>query len=937
VPIQIRIGLSSGEAVLSVSGHGLHMSYTAVGQSVHLAARMEQMAKPGTVLATTRTVQLAKPFIEARPIGPVPVKGFDRPIEVAEIDRPARWRSRFDMALVRGVTPFTGRDTELRRLLETFDQVIADGTSRLAVIVGDAGIGKSRLVHELLKALTRRNVLTLDGGAAPYGSGAWYRPGVHILRQYFEITDTDDVEAQQQKVTGRIIALNGDVDAVAPPILLLLHALPTSHRFFSLAVSQRRAQVFGALMWLSTRITAERPMVLVYEDLQWTTSDTRDFLEAFTRDPPSSTLVVLTYRSEYDDSWARTQAALELRLEGLPPQATQQIVTELLGEDPSLAGLSDTIVRRTGGNPLFTEEYVRTIVESGVLTGAPGNYRMSETSEPLEVPPSVRAVLTARVDRLDRVDKRVLHALSAIGDFATVDVLERVAGESADVLQRSLRRLEAAGLLVERVDRAQLGYEFKHALTQAVTYDTLLHEYRRKLHRAILMALEGTADFDVLARHAVCGELWDRAVVYLREAGRQRAAQFASREALAYFERALSALEHLPKSREALETAFDIHCDLRNVLAPLGQDERLLKVLVSARAIGEDLGDEARLARIHSFLSNYYGNVGRSDLALETGERALALGERVGAVDLLIVGNLSVGMIYRTLGDFPKARDFFLRALAHIDPGRQLDRLKQVGLPAVRARGHLAWTLADLGEFPAAREAASEALSIADRTNHPYDIAHACLGLGGVHLRQGQFDAAIAILTRGLAIAEKVPLLRAPIAADLGVAQAHCGRIAEGLTFVDDAVRQANIMGRASRLPLLIVKCGVVHLLAGDASSAGRCADEAQRLAIAQKERANVAHATLLLAAVRAVEETGSLEAERHYLAALLLAQELSMRTLAAHCHAGLAQHYTRASVSHKAKEHLAAATSLYRAMGMCYWLEQLVADSTALSQLPAH
>jgi tetratricopeptide (TPR) repeat protein len=889
-----------------------------------MAARMEQMARPGTVLASAGTVQLAGSFVATRQIGPVFVKGFERPVEIFEIERPPRWCTRFDTALVRGGTPFTGREGELHRLLQALDKTMEDGTSRLAIVVGDAGIGKSRLVHEFLKELTRRNVLALDGGAAPYGSGAWYRPGVHILRQYFEIADTDDTQTQQKKVAGRVIALDGDVNVVAAPILLLLHALPASHRLFSLALSERRELVFAALMWLAARITADRPLVFIFEDLQWATSDTRDFLHAFVHNPPRSTLVVLTYRSDYDGRWAQERADLELRLDGLAAPAAHRMVADLLGRDPSLAELSETLVRRSGGNPLFIEEFARSTVESGTVTGSTGNYRMGAGAGGLEVPPTVRAVLAARIDRLERVDKHVLQALSAIGEFATVDVLERVAGEPADTVGRSLRRLELAGLLVGRADREQPGYEFKHALTQAVTYDTLLQERRLELHRVILSALEGAADVDVLARHAVAGEVWDRAHVYLREAGRRSAAQFAGPEAIACFERALGVLEHLPGSRDALATAFDIHCDLRNVLVPLGQHERLRTVLESASALAKALGDEERLARIYSFLSSYYGYVGRSELAVETGERSLVLGQRVGAVDLLIVGSMSVGEICRTLGDYPKARDLFRQALDHIEPEAELDRMGHVGLPAVRVRSHLAWTLAELGDFAAARESAEEGLRIADRTNHPYDLAHACLGLGGVRVRQGEFEAAVPVLARGLAFTEQVPLLRPPMAADLGVAKAFSGCIDEGLALVNKAIEQANAIGRISRLPLLIVKRGDVHLLAGDTEMASRCAAEALRLATEQKERGNAVCAARLLAAIRASEQPGSPEVEALFERTLRLARALGMRPLVAHCHAGLALHYAGISAQRLARQHRAAAARLYRAMGMRFWLGQL-------------
>ena len=375
VPIQIRVGLHSGEVVLNVSGHGLHMSYTPTGQAVHLAARMEQMAKPGAVLATAETVRLAEGYVNARPIGPVRVKGFERPIDVAEIGRAASRGSRFDRAPARALTPFTGRSGEQEQLLGLFSEVIADGAGRLAIVVGEAGIGKSRLVHEFLRVAARRNVLALDGGAAPYGSGAGYRPGVHILRQYFNVGATDDVRTLQEKVAGRIVALDGDANTVGAPILALLRALPDHHRFFALPVSERRQQVFAALTWLARRMTADRPLVLAYEDLQWVTSDTRDFLDAFVHDLPPSTLVVLTYRPDYDAGWLADCERLELSLDGLAPAATWQIIADLLGDDPSLAGLKDELPRRSGGNPLFIEEYVRVMVEAGELRGRPGQYR----------------------------------------------------------------------------------------------------------------------------------------------------------------------------------------------------------------------------------------------------------------------------------------------------------------------------------------------------------------------------------------------------------------------------------------------------------------------------------------------------------------------------------------------------------------------------------
>ena len=409
----------------------------------------------------------------------------------------------------------------MRKLVDAFDQVAADRTGRIAIVVGEAGIGKSRLVHEFLRAVVRKDALALDGGAAPYSSGAGYRPGVHILRQYFNIADTDDVKAVQEKVAGRIVALDGDSTTVGVPLLALLRALPLNHRFFDVPVNERRQRVFAALMWLGRRMAAERPLVLAYEDLQWVTSDTRDFLDAFARETPPSTLAVLTYRSDYDAGWLMNRGHLEIRLDGLAPDATRRIITDLLGQDESLAALKDELPRQSGGNPLFIEEYVRSMVDSGELVGTAratiGSARGATRSR--SRPRCGPCWRPASIGWRARTSTS-LQTLAAIGEVATIGLLERVVDMPTDELRKSLRRLERAGLLVERTDREQLAYEFKHSLTQAVAYETLLHQRRRDLHLGILEALRGTEEFDVLARHAEQGEAWEQALTYLREAGR---------------------------------------------------------------------------------------------------------------------------------------------------------------------------------------------------------------------------------------------------------------------------------------------------------------------------------------------------------------------------------------------------------------------------------
>ncbi|HWZ70370.1 MAG TPA: adenylate/guanylate cyclase domain-containing protein [Casimicrobiaceae bacterium] len=931
VPIQIRVGLDSGEVVLHLTGHGLHLSYTAIGLTVNMAARMEQMAKPGTVLAGSDTVRLVEGHVETRSLGPLKVKGFDKLVEVSEVRRAAMTRSRFDTIPVRAKMPFVGRESQLAQLVDAYERVATHGASCVVSLVGDAGMGKSRLLYEFLRGLAGKDVLALNGGAAPYGGGGGYRPGIRILHQYFNISDADDAQSIQQKVAGGIVALSGGAATEVFPILALLNALPADNPFHGLPAEEKRQQVSDALMWLVRRLTTQRAMILAYEDLQWTTSDTTSWLERLVREPPPRTLVLLTFRSDHDARSLTTPDSLEVWLDGLHPSATRELVTGLLGDDRSLEALKDELPERSGGNPLFIEEHMRSMIESGVLAGEPGRYRMDSPHGMVEIPRSVRAVLAARIDRLGRTEKHILQTLAVVGDVAAVGVLSRVVEVPADELRKYLRRLQTAGLLVERTEGEHLAYEFKHSLMQAVAYDSLLHERRRELHLRILEAVGGSGDFNVLARHAVLGEAWDRALTYLRDAGKAAFANFAEADAVSYFERALDVLRHLPSKKEHLEAAIDLRFDLRNALVPLGKQQRILEVLREAEQLADDLRDDRRLAQILAFVSNCYGNIGRSDLALDAAERSLTLGETFGETRMLVVSHLSVGEIYRTLGDYRKARTSLTRALELIGPGAQQDRLGQVGLPSVRARSHLAWTLAELGDFPAAHAAAEEGMRLADASGHSYTLSHGCLGLGGVHLRQGEFQAAIPILARGLAASDRVPLLRPPIAADLGVAYARCGNIKEGLTHLHAAVDAARSMGRLSRLPLMLVKCGEIHLVAGERGEAAQLAETALRLSLQQKERGNEVYALHLLAEIHAME-VGGQTAERFYREALERAMEIGMAPLAARCHAGLAAVHGAMSRPDAAEDHRERARRMYRSMGMRFWLgslETVTADST--------
>ena len=363
-------------------------------------------------------------------------------------------------------------------------------------------------------------------------------------------------------------------------------------------------------------------------------------------------LLLVNYRPEYQHGWGSKTYYTQLRLDPLPPASADELLQALLGDDPSLAPLTQLLIARTEGNPFFLEESVRTLVETGVLVGAPGAYHLVNPLDSLQVPTTVQAVLAARIDRLPAEEKRLLQTAAVIGTEVPLPLLQTIAELPEAVLHRSLTHLQAAEFLYETQLFPDHAYTFKHALTHEVAYSSLLQERRRALHARIVEALEAlypdrlAEQVDRLAHHAVRGEMWDKALTYGRQAGARAAARSAHREAVACFEQALTALAHLPEHRDTLEQAIDLRFDLRNALLPLGEETRIFDHMRAAEALAERLGDPQRLGQITSYLCIHFSAMGEYDHAVAAGQRTLALATSSGAFDVQVAAQTTLGQVY---------------------------------------------------------------------------------------------------------------------------------------------------------------------------------------------------------------------------------------------------------------------------------------------------
>jgi tetratricopeptide (TPR) repeat protein len=736
------------------------------------------------------------------------------------------------------------------------------------------------------------------------------------------------------------LTLDAALQDVIPALLALLDTLPDDSPFRQLDPSQRRQRTLTALKRVLLRESQVQPLLLVCEDLHWIDTETQALLDSLVESLPTAQILLLVnYRPEYQHGWGSKTYYTQLRLDPLPPLSVDEFLHALLGDDASLTPLAPLLMARTGGNPFFLEESVRALVETGVLQGERGAYRLGQALQTIQVPATVQAVVAARIDRLPPEEKLLLQTAAVIGHEVPLPLLQAVADLPEEVLHRSLAHLQATEFLYETRLFPECAYTFKHALTHEVAYGSLLQERRRALDARIVEALEALAgnriaeQVERLAQHALRGEVWDKALAYCRQAGEKAMTRSAHREALGYFEQALSALSHLPEQRDTLEQAIDLRLALRSALHPSADWGRILAYLREAEILAAALDDQRRLGQVSVFLSFHFRLMGAYDQAVAAGQRALALAMASDDVVLHALANLHLGQAYQAQGDFRRAIDCLRQTLISIEGAGRHEHFGQVILPAVGSRTWLAVCHAELGMFAEGSALGEEGLRIAEAMEQPASIMRAYWGVGLLSMRQGDLPRAIPRLEQAVSICQDadLPAFFPWHASALGETYILAGRVADAVPLLTQALEQTTARESIDQA-LCLLPLGDAYVLAGRLEEAHALAERTLALTRTHQERGNEAYALRLFGEIAVHRIPLEVEqAKTHYRQALALAEELGMRPLQAHCHRGLGTLYATIGKQEQACAELSAAITLYRAMDMTFWLPQTEA---ALAQV---
>jgi len=750
--VRVRVGLHSGEVVVRSIGNDLSMNYDAVGLTAHLAARMEQQAVAGSTLMTGDTLRLVEGFVQTESLGPQSLKGIEEPVDAHRLDGVTGVRTRLEAAQIQGLTRFVGRERELALLEECFADT-ARGRGQVVFLVGDPGMGKSRLLLELRHRLEEKADWT-EGRAVSFGRDMAFHPLIDLVRRWAHIEDNDAPPTVIHKVTTAAEALGAEACVGLPFLRYLLEVDPGDASVLELDSRLRRSAVFDALGRLVLCGAARRPQVVVLEDLHWIDSATEEFLRYLSDSVPSApVLVLLTHRPGYTSMFSERTYFSRIPLSSLDEGASAAMVRAVLAADGLPQALERRIAEHADGNPLFVEEVVRSMLEEGDIRRVGDSYLLARTLDEVVVPSTIQGVLAARIDRLEEEVKRTLQTASVIGREFARRLIDRLS-DSALLAETSLQTLKAVELVHEKSLFPELSYVFKHALTQDVAYHSLLGPRRKELHALIGVAIEAlyadriTEHYAVLAWHFECAGAIAKAVDYLGKAAVKAVEGFAVSEALELYRRALEIIEAANDERYAeqrvtfMKARANLQFTIGNYAGARAEWERLLAQCRGSGDRFNEAGALAGAALATQWDEDFEQAVGYANEAVQI----------AGEIDNqpALVGGLSVsGYVSGVSGRLDEARPIIERAM-------------QVSIAAGDVAGEalarfIAGTVSGWqGEYEVAVDNASEALQIV-RDHKLLPLLIRCLwGSGMALIGRGDYDRAQDLLNEGFELADKV-------------------------------------------------------------------------------------------------------------------------------------------------------------------------------------
>ena len=888
--IQFRAGANTGEVVVrQIKTSDSQAEYTPIGHTVNLASRLQTLARPGSTVISDSTRHLVEGFFATRSLGPEMVKGISDPINVHEVVGLGPLRTRLERSAGRGLSKFVGR-VEEKKVLREAAELARAGSGQVVSVVAEPGVGKSRLFFEF-KAELQHEWTILEAFSVAHGKGSAFLPVVELLRNFFGIAGDDDAPTRRQKIASKTLGIDPELEDGLPYLNALLEVTDEKERLAGIDAQLRKSRTFDAVSRLLLGEAAKGPLVLVFEDLHWLDEESHALLDVLANSIRSSrVLMLVNYRPEYANRWTEKEWCTHLRLDSLLGESADELLSAMLGDDGAILPLKELIVETTGGVPFFMEETVQALFDEGALERRKGVVRLLRPLGSLRIPPTVQAILAARIDRLHSDEKNLLQTLAVLGREFVLSLARAVAGRSEDELERLISELQRGEFVYEQPSMTDIEYTFKHALTQEVAYNSVLLERRKQLHehagRAIEMLYPASLDDHLaeLAHHFSRSVNQIKAIEYLHRAGLQAMSRGALTQAVRDFEAALDLVKVLPKGseRDALELTL---------LNPLGTGYIAVRgyaapevgpVFGRARELCEQIGTQHQLFAV--VWGNFAWHVVRGEmgLSLDIAQESMALAERFDDPGIWMEALFLLGVTLFYRGEFVKALSQYEKGLSRFDD-RERNRLwaSRVGEDAgVTHRCYTALALWHIGYPDQALRAIKETQKLARAIEHPFSLAYAQHHTSWLYHRLGLPFETKASSEEGLQTATDYGLVLFQATATIYRAGGLLleKRAVEALPYIANGLEAYRRTGAGMALPYYLGILADACTQLGRYDEATAALDEALAIADRNEEFCQVAELHRLKGNIYLASQPGSDAAETSFRHAIAVAQDQSSR-----------------------------------------------------------
>lgn len=817
-------------------------------------------------------------------------------------------------------------------LKETYDRVLS-GSGQVVGIVGEAGVGKSRLLFEMRNRLAPDEAVYLEGRCLHFGGAMAYLPVLDILRAYFDIQDGDREAIVKKKMRDIIARLDENLDHVIAPLQEILSLTEDDDAFKQLEPKIKREKTFDALRDLLVRSSQEKPLVLAVEDMHWIDKTSEDFL-GYLIDwlAASPILLVLLYRPEYTHQWASKTYYSQIGLDQLGPASSSELIQALLEDGRVSPDLQQLIQDRAAGNPLFMEEFTHSLLENGTIEKADQRYAVKESLADIQVPDTIQGIIAARMDRLEDNIKRTMQVASVIGRDFAYRILQAITGIREE-LKSYLLNLQGLEFIYEKRLFPELEYIFKHALTQEVAYNSLLSNRRKEIHQRIGDAIEKLYAenleefYEVLAYHYSRGAAFEKACQYLKLSGKKATRSHAPWEAYAFYKEAVELLQKPPETEEKQKELIEVIRSMRTPLGILGFPEGSLSFYQLGERLAKDLGDAGHLASIYSGMGTYYSHTGDYLTAFRYTEEGFEQSRKAQEIELMVPLGFSLCLSYIGTGQYEKIVQKMPGVITLLEKtGRESDFFTMAMNPYSFIGGLHSTALCGLGRFVEGKEYLEKALRNATRLGDSATLGQTQLFYGLLFYNVGDFETAKEHLEKCIAHCEeaKYSMVLAQALCTLGHVNSFLGDPETGRRQAEEGLRIYRDIGIEAILSFHHWQMGSIHLDLSDLENAGTSMGEALRLSRKNSEKGFEGLAMVGLGRVFGMRQPRRMEqVEECFSKGLALLHDLKAKPYYSQGRMFLGELYLDAGEKEKAMENLKEAEVMFHEMGMEYWLDR--------------